>query len=454
MIIRLATVHLRLQEPAAISPVVGIEGTLELPRDNGGRVIIPETSIAGSLRSHLADDARRLMGYVERSGDTNNAGRTVAVSSRVRIMGCRADAGTVIKRTSTAVDPASGAARSRTLRTNELLPPGTTLAVYLRIDSNNRQADEQDWNVLYGKLHTWSPSLGGGASRGWGATTVEAVQTGTLDLTRDEDLLIWLTYGGTSLVDHVVSDVELTTSPLSGHSAVATWRKTATFSLASGLHIGSGQHKEGDSGRTPAEPMRVDHNTDQFVIPGSTWKGIFRSRMAEILGRLGAGCRRFIDAEPAPAKDAGCSPTTPCEFCLAFGVTYTEPVQLRPEVPSVVGRRGLLRFSDSVIDAAKDTCVTHVAIDRFSGGGHDRRLFTKRIVTEGRLALTITAPHAPAPGVTALLDAVIRDIDAGLVGLGHGTTRGLGSLRLTDETNVGSWDTIRRSLRTSVAEVS
>jgi CRISPR/Cas system CSM-associated protein Csm3 (group 7 of RAMP superfamily) len=97
--------------------------------------------------------------------------------------------------------------------------------------------------------------------------------------------------------------------------------------------------------------------------------------------------------------------------------------------------------------------LPHVAIDRFTSGATDAKLYSHEVIAPpARLTLRIDlASHArPAPDwAWPLLWLAIRDLDLGLVGIGAATTRGTGTLRAV--TKIGphlrGWDTALQALR-------
>jgi hypothetical protein len=125
--------------------------TLPLARDGWGTPgrpgapYVPGTSIAGSLR-HQAEAERRplLFGDITRETKPDGTpGDTSATASPVWVLGTQVvlpeDTDIQVRR-HTAVSRHRAAAQERTLHSRELLPPGTTLLVWLRLDSEHDQS--------------------------------------------------------------------------------------------------------------------------------------------------------------------------------------------------------------------------------------------------------------------------------------------------------------------------
>ena len=76
-----------------------------------------------------------------------------------------------------------------------------------------------------------------------------------------------------------------------------------------------------------------------------------------------------------------------------------------------------------------------VAIDRFTGGARDKLLYFDKVLVRGRFTLTLDDLTGPlTPTESALVDAVLQDLDDGLIGVGARTTAGYGTVRITDPT--------------------
>ena len=82
--------------------------------------------------------------------------------------------------------------------------------------------------------------------------------------------------------------------------------------------------------------------------------------------------------------------------------------------------------------AEPEPARTHVGIDRVTGGSRDALLFQTAPLISGQLQLRIDALGPVEPWVRNTIWHVLRDISDGLIGVGSRSTRGLGTLRLTD----------------------
>lgn len=403
------------------------KASLPLARDAANQPYVPATSLAGSLRSH-AEQPASLFGQSHNEKD----GTTTAVASLVRVLGTKTtlpeDAPATLRRMSTAIDRNRGAAASPTLHERELLPPGTTITAWLRLDDS---ANDQVAQELERLLPTWSPRIGGARSTGHGRARLTQVTRRVLDLGAAQDRRVWLTQGGPELFEggEVIFPADGGAPPQPG-KARFVFGATLGFEIVDALHIGSGRRIQGGHHSTDlAEHLR--NHLGRPVIPGTTWKGLLRSRCEFVL--------RSLSESASCAATPGCGG---CRVCAAFG--YTGQPSTRDEESSV-GLRGRLVFLDSPVvglngEPAETVGRNHVALDRFTGGAATNLLFTDEVVEYGRVGLTIL--DEPSDPDAEPLDQVLRDalllalydLHTGALGIGGGTTRGYGTLRGTADT--------------------
>lgn len=431
--------RLTLQEPGGVSaavepadPGADDDTGLQLPldRDDHDRIYLPETTVAGALRAHLRNThgenyTHRILGASPPPTSTGSPREDRGTASRLSILSSIAVPGATSEtRTTTAIDRERGAAQSSMLRHSEHAAAGTAWDIYC----SWTEPDPDDWTQLLDTLTGWAPLIGHGVSTGHGRSRVTALHTATLDLHRDQDLLTYLTRSGHDLVDTIV-----TAHPLPD---LATLTTTAPIhridcTIEQALHISNGRH-------TDTEPKVALFHTvaGRPTVPGSTIKGILRSRIEYIL--------RSVHADPAPCLDRDCQH---CLACQLFGYRGQRAPGKR-----TTGARARIRIPDAPIDATP-TIRIHAPIDRFTGGvanqtlpaGEDPwapaqpagLLHCEQVIEHGAFALDIEdlglGPHH-RPLLAALLRLVIEDLNDGLITIGRGGTRGHGRITATTTT--------------------
>ena len=376
-------------------------------------VWVPPTSLAGSLRAHVGDRAERWFGSAPPMAGPGNREQRLE-PSRLRFLGSQTTLprGPAVRH-STAIDPCRGSALASTLRSREVAPAGTTVSLFLRLD---QPPDTDDLDEFADAVTTWQPIIGRGRSTGHGRARVTRLAWRRLDLRAKAGLRLWLTAGRDELfpAEDGWDEVRTPAAPPAPEPEL-----DLRFTIVGALHLGSGTTTS-QGGHTRNE---IEREGGAPLVPGTTWKGLLRSRCGYIL----RSCGHTVCLAPA---EHSCGV---CILCDLFGWTG-----YGGQVGTAIGRVGRLTTHDSVIDGTV-THRNHVGIDRFTGGARRALLFSNEIVAEGTLTLRVdvTGPaDRDSPRLSSaergLLLHAVRDLHDGLIGVGRATTRGYGSLRLTD----------------------
>jgi CRISPR-associated RAMP protein (TIGR02581 family) len=205
------------------------------------------------------------------------------------------------------------------------------------------------------------------------------------------------------------------------------------------LRVGSGRGLALEA-PTDLEVLKVrDPRSGQSVpvIPGSSWKGVFRSTAVAVLRTLGINVcdgvprlsceveakelkglsvqeklKYFIEGLPGTGRGL-------CLLCLVFGTaSFTSHVAFHDSVP--------------ISSDFKLGYRTGVAIDRRTGGVRRGALYTVEYVEPGaRFSFKLEAKNLPNYAL-GLLAQVIMDIDAGMVKVGGFKSRGFGGVRFNE----------------------
>ena len=135
------------------------------------------------------------------------------------------------------------------------------------------------------------------------------------------------------------------------------------------------------------------------VLPGSSVKGAVRARVQAIAD------------------------------LLHFPDTVVDELFGRGAAQGDNGIAGRVRFTDMVLDKAKEQMISRIRINKFTGGVIRRGLFTEEPLKSG-ITLTITAPQDDICGC-ALLVYALRDLGLGLYNLGSGGAVGRGYIKVS-----------------------
>jgi len=456
-------------------------GELSVAVDGLGRFYVPGSGLAGAFRAwteaHTPAEPqpthgsyRPLWGYAQQHGQDGSASRAVVYDALITTgTACSADGwpteplhpSRVESRTSVGIDRRTGTAAEGFLHARMVIPRGAYLRLELDVESTADQwdLDRRRIGVLLDSLGAGDIRLGAAKTRGLGR--VELAGTGLTILADDlssKDGLLALLTGQTR---------ELTRSDLGdGWPATGTtltvqvdWQPvgpTMVRAAADGTVADSVPLTSGTGSRTV-----------RLVLPGSSVKGALRAR-AEWIERT----VRRLDA-PRPDTD------DPVGRRSAFRAQLGQPDLLA--VQALFGTAATGSADDDEADRggvaalAVDDCYAledldraewqaifgagqaepptpdwladrhlavadHVAIDRWTGGAADGRLYS---VLEPlgmswepiRMTMDLTRLAASLGGkdraAVALFVLLLRDLSGGHVPIGYGTNRGFGDIRVT-----------------------
>ncbi len=377
----------------------GTETDLPLARDPDGNPHLPATTIAGSLRAHLARHGR-----AELCGPAPDADGEVPdlTPSLLTVLGTRLTPAPdpVTRRTRTAVSRQRGAAREKMLYQQEAWSPGARIVAWLL---SEEPLDDSTLDIIA----RWHPTLGRNGTSGHGRTQLVSISHARLDLTTPEGRREWLSGLGPDRIDELCRD-GIDPVPPDDPVDELHWKAT----IVDGLHIGTG-----DKEPEKATPVLRQHDGTPYV-PGTALKGIFRSRALKIIESLDPERRASGGHHDDTDGDDPVSHHPDCPVCVLFGTT---------------DHKGLLTFHDSPIRDARIDEIPHVALDRFTGGAHDGKLWTDEIVAEGTFTVRITSHRPLGEPHRRLLEHIAHDLHDGYLGIGGRTARGHGSVRLDPE---------------------
>ncbi|SHF33624.1 CRISPR/Cas system CSM-associated protein Csm3, group 7 of RAMP superfamily [Desulfacinum infernum DSM 9756] len=394
-----------------------------------GLPLLPGTSLAGALRSHLADilggyrsrekeEVAALFGAA-RSDDAGSQSPLIVFDSLGTLPGGRA----MEIRDGVAIDPALGTAEAHKKFDFEVLPAGTTFPVRVELIVERTDLEPRLLGLLSAALDGLTNgdiALGMRRSRGLGSVKVNNWKALRHDLATAQGWLSWLTS------DHEMPIVD----GVPAHASAAEAIQAACPSLK----IEQCQDKrrrlladldlevEGDLlVRSPAtEPGAPDvvhlHSAGRPVLPGTGMAGALRAQALRIarLVREGKGDGdRWVDR--------------------LFGPRLEED----EKASNGQAKASRLRISESFIENGTARRQTRIAIDRFTGGVVRGALFDEQVQAGGTLKvrLEIRNPEDAEVGLVLLLlkDLLSGEIPVGgAASVGRGVLKGAARLRLPD----------------------
>ena len=325
------------------------EADIHVLKDKLERPFIPGTSLAGVLRSWLADTdaetADKLFGFVTKNKNSMND-----VQSAVSLLDVTLEDSKVVVRDGVSIDAYTGTGLDGKKYDYEAVERGArgTFAMVLTLREYHSK-NIPDLDVLTEKIaDKLCAGLRSGAltTKGFGVVRVPDICVAYYDFSKPDDVKRWLLKQPAAKVykGKAGKEMEANTFSVDGEFAFAT-------SLL--IRDQSVNEKVGDK-KINAAPMK---SLDEYLIPGSSLKGVLRHRAVWILNELG-------------------KPVEWLDNLMGFS-DKSSSKKSRFTVNEVY-------FKDGVAEQEQ----TRNRIDRFTGGTIESALFTNR-------ALWQASPNTP-----------------------------------------------------------
>lgn len=479
---------------------------LTVARDGAGRPYLPGTSIAGAVRAHLASagrfdpaQIRALFGYV--GPGTREGAPSWLRFDDAPLIDPRV---TPVIRDGAGIDRRSASAAQGFLYTREVLPAGTRFALRIVADTPTAATDPPPaggWPALIREavdaivkgLTRGDVPIGAGRGRGFGRVVLSEARLRESDLSDPAGLVAWLT--GT------VPEIEYPPAP----EGTVPSRAVAATVTSGEVTPPGGRLKILISWR-PVSPVLVRDSvagtivdtlpltatradgTVRLLLPGSSIRGAIRAHAERIVRTLrgedapkefGDGLRQppegvdlLFGVAPSEQGLGGRRGVLSVVDCHSLGtvtaeswdrIVATAPPKTSPPGGDRSAReerdedrdqgRVLLREQlDAIGDVLAFDVADHVAIDQWTGGASDHRLFSvldpssavewepiELTVDIDRLGRLPERSGATPPALALpLLLLVLRDLRDGWISLGFGGTRGRGQIKVTGVTFEGT----------------
>lgn len=375
----------------------GSDGTLLL--DGDGQYFIQGSSIAGVLRSYLTreqgeDAASHLFGDARGSGTDS----LLTVSD-----GTFSTAPEAQHRPRLRIDRRTGTGEDGKFFETDGLPVGAELSFQLllklqvpmeQLQSKEVAQEQETVEQLLQAMHTGVITLGGQRSNGFGAVELE-VSRQCYDLTDEADRMAWIRDEAPVRTERLM----LKDGKERGISFVLTGHMPSVF-VRSG-HTEAEKKKQEEESEEEAKkrksialPMK---ELGQCLLPASSIKGCVRSQAERIAAYLGR--EELISSLFGQEAERG-----------------------------FTGTAAKLRVHECQIEAVKEKIdITRTRINRFTGGVMEKKLFSLRPVS-GKVTIQVDLVRPTTEQERAILFYALRDLAAGLYGIGSGGTVGYGYL--------------------------
>ncbi|MBX3156456.1 MAG: hypothetical protein KF773_10690 [Deltaproteobacteria bacterium] len=380
-----------------------------------GGALLPGTSVAGALRSHLADvlggyrveeDPRVAQLLGGSRGDEGGSQSPLVVFDSLGELPAKR---MIEIRDGVQIEAARGIADEHKKFDLEVLPAGTRFP--LRFDLVVPAASEEDKlvSLLVAALSGLSGeiSIGARRSRGLGAARAERWQAVRYDLSSPDGWMSW-----------ILSDAETPAERGKGLNDVHTACLRELPKLA--LQALDDQRRRvvievelASKGpllvrNAPAEPDAPDavhlRSGGRSVLPGTSVAGVLRARAMRIARIVRSGkedAEQRVDAIFGPRLDG---------------------IPGRNEFRACASR---LRIAESVVDGSARRRPSRIRIDRFTQGVASGALFEEEVEFGGRVRLRLELRN-PQDGEVGLLLLVLKDLLSGDLPIGGTSSVGRG----------------------------
>ena len=375
-----------LVSPLSLSSGLSENTDQDVLLDSRDKPYIPATSIAGVLASRLGKkEKERLYGkiadeysekshvlfydaeYTGESGPVISVRDSVALEEKVGKDGAKFDF--------------------------EIVEPGARFKAYIELDDSVTAEDEKLIVNQLAALNSGILRFGHKTTRGYGQVSLEKVKRRAFD-----DVSEWLKF---DMYDEKCwADAEAVGLDV---AADDTDIIEAELILKSALSIRSYTTEVAEDGE-PAHPdyKYLSLRNGKPVIPGTTWAGVFRNSVADLLGM-----KKMI------------SPLIKDNFGYV-------------EEGSGESKKSKIAFAESVFEDGtyEKKLLTRNSIDRFSAATNDGALYTELTMYGGNTRLTITLKKDTDSAVKAALIAALADLDNGFIAVGGLTAVGRGLFKV------------------------
>ena len=433
---------LRFKTPMHIaSAEISLETDSALLKTVSGQVYIPGTSIAGALRGRAQErfNEEGLINLVFGYQDENKT----SLKSRLFVEDAYAGLQMTSLRDGVAIDRRYSSAKEGAKYDLEITPEGLELPLTIKLEIREGDNDKARMRALVFDLvedfRKGRIKLGAGKSRGLGSCAFDYTWR-RLDFGNPGQVLAYLCKRDINQVPEIsieakadVQDKRLQKEPdfKELDCSIEMESPGSPFLIKDGGW-------DDDFDAVFAKCMDENGNPRDY-IPGSSIKGVIRAHAERILHTLGADACDIVDAEhgcSARVKEAleefetenkkksrekedervKTIQTNSCPICRLFGNTHLA---------------GRIWFDDAFFETLPvKKRLDHVAIDRFTGGAMQGKLFNEQPVIRGRTTLHFSIKNATVFD-KCLLAFLLRDLIAGFppMHFGYGKTKGYGRLK-------------------------
>lgn len=298
---------------------------------------------------------------------------------------------------------------------------GTRFCFEMELLSTGSDTEAKLYEAMLETLRCETFRVGSGTRSGFGLMKVVSMQRRDYDLNTSADLESYISRSA-SLGAPLEGAKEITSNTIPNEK----WKLYTLKLKPKDFFLFSSGMGDDEADITPVNEAQIKwvDNIPHFkehciLIPATSIKGVLAHRTAYNWNKL---TKRFIDGEGEKPLTDNDNPAV----VAIFGKSGEDAKQDT--------RRGNIMLSDIILPLEKEKDVeksmSHVAIDRFTGGSIDGALFTEK-VTNGRsmeitLFIYVLKESIKDDNIRNAFEKSLQDITEGLLPLGGGANRGYG----------------------------
>lgn len=268
-----------------------------------------------------------------------------------------------------------------------------------------QERDIQNIEICIAGMIRGELRVGAKTRRGFGSLAVKRVEVKAFHMIDHDDYKDWLNWDWenpqafTGKKFHQITEDNLSSQILKNRK-IAEHHFVIPLKIDGTLLIREYGGKSLINGGIPdSETLKIKGTeVSKAIVPGSTWAGVFRSRIASLMMKIS----EMDNWEQAQSQ-----------LDAIFGTWNMKDIT--PILPS------RLIFEETVVCGGHDLPITRNSIDRFTGGTVEGALFTECVWTGGSVEAKVRIPDLPQEEVKpwiGMLLWVAKDLQNGLLSVG------------------------------------
>lgn len=383
------------------------DSPIGLMLDSDGVPLLPGTSIAGAVQDYLKE--KKNTNYPSFWGDSISRydNKVYFYDSPLRNDLSSGLENVIDIRKCHAHDKELGGAADKKMFERTFLKQGCRFHVIVKVFSlktEKKQVEAFFQDMAKGIQKGWI-LFGGNKNAGAGQLRIERVKHAHFDMFDLSSLKSYYLFQPLEINDP--SYVEY------GFSQEGTNNQVISISLDGQIRdaiLLKGEDKETDEeGHQIATSIK---SNGQYIIPGTTWKGVLRSYCEKICKTLEMGEEKRTDL-----------------LEVMFGTNNDGTKNGEKQ------QCGKVRVHDTVIEEPATKCYTRIKIDRFTGGTISGAKLTSNAITKGKVKIALDflpiMEEVQRKQAIALLFLTVRDLGLSKIPLGSMASVGFGRIRGT-----------------------